>query len=319
MFSKTILKRFIKDYKLPIQIIQEPYFTYFVDLYDKQYNTKSKINLLTDALSKFESEDKFLSNYYVIRDNIIKTIEATEIYKEFNSVNMDKYNVDNKVVGAKNIFKKTNVDKFFISIDLKKANFQAMKYFSKDLVLGCETYNELISKFTDLEYMKESKYLRQVIFGNINPKRQVKIERYMTEQIYKSLHTILILLDKREVKMICNDEIIFEISEHDANEISVKGLEEVIKQNTTFDVDVEIYQLREIKNTEFYVKEFINKDGYELMCIPAVYHAQAYKKYNNMEIVNNDLVFLYENRACTFLEPLDFDKDSKEENNDEED
>jgi hypothetical protein len=315
MFSKTILKRFIKDYKLPIQIIQEPYFTYFVELYDKQYNTKNKINLLTDALSKFESEDKFLSNYYVIRDNIIKTIEATEIYQEFNSVNMDKYNVDNKVVGAKNIFKKTNVDKFFISIDLKKANFQAMKYFSKDLVLGCETYNELISKFTDLEYMKQSKYLRQVIFGNMNPKRQVKIERYMTEQVYKSILD-LTLLDENQVRMICNDEIIFELSEWDAKSILTDRLAKTIKNDTDFEVDIEVYQLKEIKNTEFYVKEFINKDGYELMCIPAVYHAQAYKKYNNIEIVNNDLVFLYENRACTFLEPLDFNKESKNDLND---
>jgi len=35
MFSNHLLRRFVKDYSLPIQLIQKPYFSYYIELYDK--------------------------------------------------------------------------------------------------------------------------------------------------------------------------------------------------------------------------------------------------------------------------------------------
>ncbi|WP_297419039.1 hypothetical protein [Clostridium sp.] len=309
MYSHKVLKRFVKDYSLPIQIVQEPYFTYFVELYNEQYKTKEKLNLLDKALENFNSDEEFLAEYYKIRDNIIKTIEATDVYQEYNTMKLDKYTVPNNGYPKHDIFNMGNVNKYFMSIDLKKANFQALKWFNPEIVLNCESYAELLGKFTDLEYMKESKYLRQVIFGNMNPKRQVKLERYITEQILNYLLTTPFFIET-DIRMVSNDEIIFEISHEDSLCIMTDKLINDIKNNLNFDVDIETFKLNNIEgSTKFFVKEFKNKNGYELMCIPLVYHSQIYKKYNDLPMEDNDLLFYYENQVCKFINPLKFESE----------
>lgn len=314
MFSNKVLKRFVKDYSLPIQVIQEPYFNYFMELYNQQYKTKDKYSLLEQAVSQFNSEEEFLNHYYVIRDKMIKEVESTEAYKEFNSMKIDRFNVPNLGYPSRDIFNMSNVGKYFISIDLVKANFQALKWFNRDLVLNCDTYGELIGRFADLEYMKNSKYLRQVVFGNMNPKRQVKIERYMTQKILEWLLDNHIFKES-QIRMVSNDEIVFEISKEISCNLNTNELISFIKQNLDFEVDIEVYKLKNIEgSTKYFSKEFINKDGYELMCVPLVYHAQIFKRYNHIEINENDLVFFYENQVCKFINPLDFES---EDTNDE--
>ena len=48
--TNSLKKRFASDLKLPINIFSEPYFEYFMELYDSDFNTKEKmknfINLL---------------------------------------------------------------------------------------------------------------------------------------------------------------------------------------------------------------------------------------------------------------------------------
>jgi len=38
----TLRKRFIKDYNLPIQVVQNPYFSYYINLINQDCNTVEK-------------------------------------------------------------------------------------------------------------------------------------------------------------------------------------------------------------------------------------------------------------------------------------
>lgn len=174
MFSHSVLKRFVKDYSLPIQLFQQPYFDYFIDLYDKQFDTKNKYKLLCGTINICGNEQNFMEQYYKIKDKILEVMKNNPIFTEFNNSKLEEYNIPHNSYGKDNVFNEGNVGKYFISIDLKKANFQAMKYYNKDLVLGFNTYEEFMHNFTNLEYMIKSKYTRQVIFGNLNPKKQLK-------------------------------------------------------------------------------------------------------------------------------------------------
>ena len=308
MYSYKLLKRFVKDYKLPIQVVQEPYFSYFMNLYDSQYKTKEKFKLLEESRNKFNSDDEFLEEYYKIRDKVITTIKALPEYKIYNEMDMKHFDILNYNFPKHDIFNMSNVGKYFISIDLKKANFQALKWLNPELVLNCDSYKEFLSKFTDLEYMHNSKYLREVIFGNMNPKRQVKVEKYMTNKIL-SLLLEYNTIKENEIRMFSNDELIFEKTATETYELfNDIRVTDVIKNQLDFDVDIEKFRLKNIKDsTKYFVKEFINKQGYELMCIPLVYHSQVYKRYNNLPLGENDLVFFYENQVCKFIEPLKFE------------
>lgn len=184
-----------------------------------------------------------------------------------------------------------------------------MKYYDKDLVLGFDTYYDFMYNFTDLDYMIKSKYIRQVIFGNLNPKKQIKIEQYLTYQMLQYLLKENIIKHE-DIRMISPDEIVCEFNNFDELFLYKNGwIESQIKSNLDLNVDVEIYKLEQIKPFKFFVKEFINKPGYELMCVPIVYHAQVYKIYNNFEINDYDKVFFYENQVAQFIKPLTEIKD----------
>lgn len=301
--GKEVLKRWVKDYNLPIKIYQEPYFSYLVDLYDDYLNTNAKLELLKEAVSKFESEDKFLAHYYEVRDNVIQSMKSKEEFQEFNTGDLTKYNISSKYP-KNDIYKQTCVGNYYVSIDLVKANYQALKFVNPNIVNNTNTYEEFIGLFTDLEYMAKSKYLRQVIFGNINPKRQIKVERYLIEQI---IDTLLAgeMFTADEIEMATSDEVVFRVSKEFAETFIAKTQEltTFIKNTLNIDVDIEVFKLVSVEG-KYYAKEFLNKSGYELKAVPQIYFPQVYKKYNNMEIIENDLMFYHEHQLAKFINPM---------------
>lgn len=312
MYSEATLKNYVKDYSLPIQILREPYFSYFLDLYDKDFQSKAKYEMLKNTINLVGSEKEFAELRNKIRDNVINTIQETKAYSDFIASDLSRFDVPSKKHSTKDVYKLDNVGKFFLSIDLKKANFQALKLFYPDVVLYCNSYQEFIGRFTDLEYFYNSKKIRQVIFGNLNTKRQVKIQRFMMQRILDWAFEKKVF-NEEDVRMVSSDEIVIEFRDLAGKFIVTELLEEDIKNDLGYDTRVESYQLNNIHDSQFFIKNFMSKDGYELMCVPLAYFAQVYKEVNDLELTEKDLCFMYEQKICRFVEPLFKDIRSSEE------
>ena len=80
-------------------------------------------------------------------------------------------------VGDLNIYNNSNTGKKFISIDLKKANFQALRKFNPEIVMNCGHTTILLNISMVTNISKKSKYTRQVIFGKLNPRRTITFEK----------------------------------------------------------------------------------------------------------------------------------------------
>jgi len=165
MINHKAHKRFVKDFSLPIQILQNPYFEYYKNLYDNVYNSNEKYKLFQNTVNTLGSIEQFFSKTKRVMDSIIDEISILEVYKKFNTDILEDYNVKLNIP-KQDIYNQSNDGRYFLSIDLKKANYNALKFYDKGLVLDTNNYNEFISKYTDLEYIKQSKYIRQVIYGN---------------------------------------------------------------------------------------------------------------------------------------------------------
>jgi hypothetical protein len=78
--------------------------------------------------------------------------------------------------------------KIYLSIDLKKANWQSVKWHDPVFIneLG-DTYEDMLDKFGVPEVFKHSKHFRQYIFGNLNPKKQMKMQRVILEHVIGAL------------------------------------------------------------------------------------------------------------------------------------
>lgn len=299
--DNKILKRFIKDFSLPIQLIQMPYFEYYISLYDKVYNSKEKWKLFTDTLNKLGGTEQFYAENKKVQDSIIHAISQTEIYKKFNYDRLDEYNVKLNI-SKNNVFNNQNDGKLFISIDLKKANFYSLKYYDNNLVLNTENYNQLISKFTNLEYIKQSKYIRQIIFGNLNPKKQQKIQKYIMSKL---LNVMLKYFDKNKILNVSHDEIVVMI---DSINIDDKFYNEIYSycNDLGIPINIELFKLKQLKPYKYFVKEIYNTNKIDFKCCPSIYMPQIYKYYFNDNMNKYDFYFLYENSVAKFVEPLNF-------------
>lgn len=317
VLQKNVIARFVSDQKLPITIFEYPYFIYFMSLYNEDFATWDKQKMLEETISKYPSQDAFLEDYYKIRDNIVQTIKETDAFLDFiNSQNPDFVNVKGmpaptfggltEVCGVtftkkSDVYQIPNDGKYFLSIDLRKANFQVLKNYNKDIVLGADTYEDMIAKFTDLEYIKSSKYIREVIFGCLNPARQVQMQKHFMKKIIQ----YLIESGKKtatDFLVFTNDEVV--LAENGLiDPLECEALKQEIKEKLDLDVSVESFKLVAIGGKEYYVKE-LSTGKKSFKSIPAVYYPQIYKKYYGKEVNDTDLMFYFEHRLAKFFKPL---------------
>lgn len=311
--NNSIKKRFVNDYNLPIQVFEDSYFNYYLTLYETKHQTLSKWTKLIDMINnKFNgNDDEWLTYYSEVRDNIITSILNNPSYIKFSQEDdMNKYHFKNDLFKDVNIYTENFLNHTLLSIDLKKANFQALKFHNAEIVFNTNTYEELIEKFSDCEYIKESKYTRQVIFGKLNPRRQITIERYIMNLIYNSNCDLINYL-KANAKLISfkNDEMIFDVSDCNITDISKYTN---ITTIDSFNVSIELFDLK-LMQFKTHTGSIINvwrkvfNDGNEkLKSAPITYYPQIFKRWMGIPIDEKDLVFFHENQLAKFIYPLSY-------------
>ena len=324
LYNRDLAKRFISDYRFPIPLISEEYFFYHLNLYEEDYGSLSKYETLLTIIETLYGGDcnKFLEDYYNVRDKIIATVMESEAFQKFNTMDMSAYAIKDKLnITSNNIYNNENIGKFFISVDLKKANFQTLRNIDKDIVLGADTYEDFIDNFTHLDYVKESKYTREVVFGKMNPRRHITAEKYFITQIYKKvIERFPYLADK--CVSLSNDEMIFKVEFLFYNDkLTCFGLRKDIQETAKdfgFDVRVEFFHLRgynlvfkesrSVRKTFFIKDYFCTKGSFKLIGVPLQYHSICYKLYKGKDLDEIDYHFEYEGMNARFCEEFDIEE-----------
>lgn len=322
-YNRDLCKRFVSDYKLPIPLIKEKYFTYYLSLYEEDYGALTKYDNLAKLVDKrYEGNPNlFLDEYYNVRENIIQSVLSNPSFDRFNKMDLNCYSIKYvPQISKNNIYNESNIGKFFISIDLKKANFQALKNVNKDIVFGADTYEDFVGKFTDLNYIKESKYFREVIFGKMNPKRHITVEKYYIVKIYNAIIDRFPNLNCKAVSL-SNDEVVFKDDFLFYNDkwychTFRKEIENIAK-SIGFDIHVEFFHLKGYRllfkesksiRTTFYYKDYIFTDAkFKLISLPLPYYAIGYKLFKRKPIEEYDYHFNYEGMDARICEEFDIE------------
>lgn len=312
MNYKRLRQRFCKDYNLPINIFDDLIFQYYTELYDffpmDVYNKILKV-----VEYKYDGNVELWLDYCAtVRDNAINSIMESDAYKEFNNCDLSKYDIPN-ICGERNCYTEYTNGKHFISIDLRKANFQALKYVG---VISDNTYEDFVKRNGGDEYIVNSKYLRQVIFGKMNPKRHIKVEKYLMYKAYESIKHI-VDAEGLELYSFNSDEIIFEVPNDLHNMLNyytmsklTEELRDIIKTEVGVDVRVEYVKIINLNifsnDTQIDVYERMNCITNEevLKKASTTFFPQIYKLWKGMEIEDLDRVFFFENQLATFNDSL---------------
>lgn len=183
-----------------------------------------------------------------------------------------------------------------------------MRNFDADLVLGARSWNEFLSRHTDLKYLHQSKMLRIMTLSKLNGKRQASCIGQIMLKMYESMTSSNVA---RHEEFVCrtNDEFILKIEPEE----SQRKIDEISKWIQTSDVvsnfrefvKVEVFKLKKLGKYEFFVKEIsIPAEKIEFKAVSPAYFAQAYKFYRGLPIVPMDLKIDYEGHVATFDHPV---------------
>ena len=326
--SSKVLSRFVKDFSLPIQVTRAEYIMYYLSLYDEVYNSLHYYNLFKDLyMNVGGTNEDFMKFSHKVVDDSIEIVKDNPAYKEFLADTSDmfcrrKEDWVLRDVPTRSVYKSTSEGKNFLSVDLRKGNYSALKYYSQEikheedspnnLILGSHNFDEFISLFTNHDYFKESKHLRQVIFGNMNPKRQVTIEKVMIDKLAEKILEKEIF-SKEDIYGTSHDEIIFNIkNDCPIADVEVDNIINAIQQVANelhIDVHFDTFTVKQIKPLDSFVK--IKKDGsIEFKCVDSSLMPQVYKHVMGEKDLNKeDLLFTATNgMLASFVEPVPFER-----------
>lgn len=302
--SEKLKERFCKDCNIPLKLFKEPYFTDRLQLYDNYYNTLDKWNIFVRELEKYKCEQDYLEEYNRVKDAAIKNIKDSDGYKSLNAEDMGKYSLKYKDLPGKDIYKPSNIGKLFISIDMRKANFSALKFYDKSIFSNSDTWEEFIERYTENKHIVNSKYIRQVILGNCNPKRQVTYEKYLMGLVLE------VLIDElgystSDIAFYSNDEIVIDMGKYKGCINKQKILKMAVNVRFNIPFRIELFYLHKITGTDGYYKEIVKniiEREYEFKCLNNYTLPFVLRKFNGEEITENDKVFYHEGLLSKFIE-----------------
>lgn len=292
--TEMLRKRFCKDNKISVQTYSDPYFTNILYILGKlrDYN-----EFMLNITHRFRNSEDYFQLYNETKDSIIEFIKGSQAFQMLNTDDMNKYAVKTNIRQG-DVFKEHCIGSHFISIDIKKANFSSLvNYGLNNGYTFYDSYNwdGFISQFTDLDHIKESKYIRQVVFGNCNPKRQVGYQKYLTYGILNRLDTLFGLNESNRIMALCNDEIV--LNAEDLSENTIIDIQRAVEEESdnTIPLRFEYFLLGKVKEKCTYVKMIkdLETDSirYELKCTNPVENLFVTAKLYNIETTDNCLVF----------------------------
>lgn len=298
-------KRFCDDRKLPLKVYSGKIFIDRLKLfgeYDKYINYCHEIKRL------FANTQDYFEYYNKVKDSAINYIKASEAFNMLNSDNMNDYACGYNFPQT-SVYKANNIGKKFISIDMSKANFSALVHYARTKkadFFDSFDYVKFMKQFTDIEHIIESKYIRQVIFGNCNPKRQVTYEKYLMGLVLDVLINGDIITEDI-VHSMCSDEIILRADNLSTDKIK-DILDEVHALNNVIPLKVEVYQLGKVEGSEAFIKKVFNniEDEYDftyvLKCVNPDEAPFVHRLINNQPIKEDDSIFWYNGKLAKLIE-----------------
>jgi len=277
------IKGFCKLFDLNIPVYSE------FDYYISQLSKVPKFSNLHNLIRLYEEAESDIDDMYKFRikkaDEIINFLKSTRAYEELIYDNLLP-----DLPTTKNF--QYEEGKKYISIDLKKANWSSVKKYDPAFLneLG-DTYEVFLDKFNIPELFKHSKSFRQFVFGNINPKRQIKAQRLMVQNLIDEIGNSL------KLECIRHDELIYSFDKF----IDINSLYSVYIESNKYNVKIFTIERVEDFKIESYYDPQGNLSGKSMVgCNGNLYFINLKKYITGEDIDIRDLYFRMDNRLAVW-------------------
>lgn len=299
--SIALKKRFCKDCNIPMSVYDNPYFYNRLLVMDRVFDCVQKFELFCSELDKFGSEQDYFEEYNRVKEEMISAIKENKDYIEFNHSSIPKKLSD---ATKRNLYVESNDNCTFISIDMKQANFSALKYYSGNIFCGCETWESFVKRFTNIKHIATSKYIRQVVLGALNPARQIQYETYLMSVLCDHIESEC-NYDDWEIYSLAQDEILIKVNNEKPG--IVDTIREIV---STCDYDignlvrVEYFALQKVSDYGW-IKIDLETKKISFKCFDSDIVVQIIKHFFMLPIKEDDLVFYHNGRLAKFINEVE--------------
>lgn len=277
------IKGFIKLFDLNIPSIDD--FDYYIHQLSKTPKFEN-IYQLIDMYEKIEDDIIDINGFKMdkskeVIDFIKSTVAYTDMCYDHNLLDLPT----NKSFQYEE-------NKIYLSVDIISANWNSIKKYDYHNELG-ESYKDLLSKFDMPIIFSESKYLRQFIFGNVNPKKQQKVQRNIIQNIIRDYTNLTI-------ECVKNDEVVFSLNDF-SDSLDILSTIDNNKFKT------KIFKISRVE--DFRINHYFDNEGNELNKEMFGVNGQEFylklKQYiTNEELDIKDLVFIQNGKKAVWYNEL---------------
>ena len=315
--SPALLQKFAKDTGYPLHIFEEPYFSHQRRLYAR---IDPSIGLMWQeylrAVEQCGGQENFFKASYDVSAAILNHINDSAGYKKFQEA--DFTNLPMIPKSGVNVYTTQYNNWRMLSVDLVRANFQALQFFGDDIHLGQSTWEDFVGRFTNVEYFKHARYLRQVTYGKLNIKKIANYERHL---VYKYVLPMLVQLpiyqeapeQYRILTTLSHDEAIAAFDPRYYFGSCMENVSDIaydLWQRFNIETPVktrilvfDLVPLGPMKSSFMRIPIYPAKPV-DFYCVNKQWMCQAIRWYLKEEVQDLDRYFMHEGRLAKFIEPV---------------
>ena len=189
------------------------------------------------------------------------------------------------------VYNYENNNKYFVSIDIKSANFRVLKHYCPNIDGLNGEWSDFLEKFTKSKFLLHSKQFREMIFGNLGNKKLGTLPITFIDDVREVLTRHMFLISKT---CCTTDEIIYHI--HNIDSFRIDKFMEIVEKVHPGYFHIDVFKLVQIGNFPYFVKQYINSNKKnEFKGIPKKLIMQCIKYYSNKPIEEIDRKFTDDN------------------------
>lgn len=250
--TDSVWRKLLKDFNCPVTFVNQKVTTEILGMSQKLHLTQGTELVVKWAcrlaVLTTEEQEAFMGLTRDVMDTMIQHVLNSDSYQYgFNKVDIQQvYPLAKSNIPTGDVYNRNNIGNRYISLDLAEAAFQVFKHWDEnhpghgvDSILPFEvkTYHDWVqwtmsneikpeegtvkARLMDIDwseavvdYVCDSKQMRQVIFGKTNPKRIQHVEKWMVQGMVELVqHTALeqgfTIADPVRLN---NDEAIFKLT-----------------------------------------------------------------------------------------------------------
>ena len=273
--------RFFSLYaRVPLPNCDPQFLDYYLKGLDTYFDCLKFFSLFNRALAQMHFHE-LKSEATRVREEVIAYIKANEEYSKFVGM---KIEIPTGIMTKSKLYHQQHKNQWFVSIDVKSANYRVLRKFCPKL--ADTEWKEFISKFTKTEFLIESKYFKEVIFGELGHGKIMKLPLLFVDEVRKMVESDSNLIDTMEKVFCSEDEIVYKVDEN----FDVMSLEKSVESLLPGHFRVEKYKLSQIGQLSYFVREFtFGKKDFKN--IPKKFIMQCLKYYEHQQITEIDRKF----------------------------